>query len=479
MTGGADHAATTGRPIELRISRRWIALGGLLVLATLVRFWAMRWPPFPYDMNTWIAWGERLRDVGPNDFYAEGYFANYTPGYMYVLWLIAVVKHAFFASAGLGTYYFLHRLPALICDLAIGVVIFRLMERIVARGGYQDTTADADAWPVFPGAIAALWLFNPAVILNSAVWGQVDSVSALGMLLTIVFLLDRRSEAAMATYAVTVLIKPHAIVIAPVAGLALLLWFPRAQIIRSLAIGVVVGVVLLLPFYGLRFIPDLWDLLTSSTDGFEYSSMNLYNLWGIYGFWRDDRLSLFGPISARGFGAGLFVLGLAYGLALLWRELKRGTDRTFTLFLFSAYFSFMPVMLLTLMRERYLYAVFPFLLVFAALCYLRDGDPRPEDAPPRFLLAPMILYLVLTLLHTMNLYQVYQFYVNFESGGVPITNTLYYRIADNAKVWSVLSLLCLTAFVVLMPSWLASAEPVGEQRKAESSGDAVTAPEPA
>ncbi|MGH2602470.1 MAG: hypothetical protein ACRDJ9_24185, partial [Dehalococcoidia bacterium] len=150
-------------------------------------------------------------------------------------------------------------------------------------------------------------------------------------------------------------------------------------------------------------------------------------------------------------------------------------------------FSFMPVMLLTLMRERYLYPVFPFLLVFAAICYLRDGDPRPEDrfasltasAPPRFLLAPMILYLVLTLLHTMNLYQVYQFYVNFESGGVPVTNTLYYRIADNAKVWSVLSLLCLTAFAVLMPSWLASAEPAGGEPKAELGEGAVVAPEPA
>ncbi|MGH2369222.1 MAG: hypothetical protein ACRDI2_13585, partial [Chloroflexota bacterium] len=106
MTARTGPAAAT-KPVELRIGRRWIALGALLVLGLLVRLWAMRWPPFPYDMNTWIAWGERLREVGPNAFYAEGYFANYTPGYMYVLWLVAVFNHAFFASAGAGTYYFL------------------------------------------------------------------------------------------------------------------------------------------------------------------------------------------------------------------------------------------------------------------------------------------------------------------------------------------------------------------------------------
>lgn len=462
MSARPEQAVRRGGAIEVRVSRRWLTLGVLLLLGLIVRIWAARWPPFPYDMTTWIAWGERLRDVGPSNFYEEGYFANYTPGYMYLLWLVAQVKHLFFESAGVGTYYNLHRTPAILCDLVIAWLIFRLVERAVARLGPAVPEGE-EPWPVFPAIVAALWVFNPAVIFNAAVWGQVDSVFALPMLLAAMFLLDERPELAMLSYGIALLIKPHAIVIAPVLGLALLLWFPWQRALRSLALGAIAVILMLLPFYGVRFIPDFWDLLITAEDGFEYTSMNLWNLWGIYGLWKDDRLSLFGPISARGFGMGLFVLGFVYGLWWLWGELRRGADRTFTIFLFCSWFTFMPVMVLTLMRERYLYPVLPFLLVFAALCYLRDEQPAEErEGRQRFLIVPLMLYVALTVLHTMNLYQVYEFYLHFESGGVPATNRLYPRLADNVKVWSALSLFCLWVFALLIPSWLGRSEPPTE-----------------
>jgi dolichyl-phosphate-mannose-protein mannosyltransferase len=458
-------AGAASKPIELRISRRWIVLGGLLFLGLLVRFWAMRWPPFPFDMNTWIAWSERLRAVGPGDFYQEGYFADYTPGYLYVLWLIAEVKHALFESAGTGTYHVLQRLPATLCDLVIAVVIFRFVQQRLDRTGDGAGAATVtDDWPVLPAAVTALWLFNPAVIFNSAVWGQVDSTFTLGMLLTLVFLINGRPEAAIVSYAVAFLLKPHAITIAPVVGLALILWFPPARVARAIGLGALVGVVLLLPFFGLRFIPGLWGLLADSREQYAYTSLYSYNLWGIYGFWRDDMVSVFGPFTARGIGLGLFVLGLAYGVGLLWAELRRGADRAFTVFLFATYFAWMPVMVLTTMHERYVYPVLPFLLVFAALCYIRwSAAVEAGDSGPRFLLVPLFLCVAVTVLHTMNIYQVYEFYLYFDRGGVPTTNRLFYRIADNARVWSVLFLLCFWAFAVFMPSWLAGARREGAE----------------
>jgi hypothetical protein len=224
----------------------------------------------------------------------------------------------------------------------------------------------------------------------------------------------------------------------------------------------------------------LWDLLADSRQQYAYTSLYSYNLWGIYGFWRDDSLSLFGPLSARSVGLALFVAGLAYGIAMLWSELRRGADRAFTVFLFSTYFAFMPVMVLTTMHERYFYPVLPFLLVFASLCYIRWSEAEAAGgAIPRFLLVPLFLYLALTVLHTMNLYQVYEFYLFFDRGGVPVTNRLFYRIADNAKVWSVLFVLCFWLYLVLMPWWIAGArqeEPV--EAEAEP-GPRPLKPEPA
>lgn len=450
-------------------------LSVLLVLGLAVRFWAMRWPPFPFDMTTWIAWGERLRTVGPNHFYQEGYFADYTPGYLYVVWLIAEVKHAFFASAGTGAYQILHRLPATICDLVIAVVIFRFVEQQAARRGYASGgAADGNAWPVLPATAAALWLFNPAVIFNSAVWGQVDSTFTLAALLALVFLINGRPEAAMVSYAVAFLIKPHSITIAPVLLLGLVLWFPRERILRAIGLAVLAGVVLLVPFFGVRFIPGLWDLLMDSRQQYAYTSLYSYNLWGIYGFWKDDSLSVFGPLSARGIGLALLIMGLAYGIAMLWGEMRRGADRAFTVFLFSTYFALMPVMVLTTMHERYFYPVLPLLLVFATLCYIRWAVAETARVPPpRFLLVPLVLYLAMTVLHTINLYQVYEFYIFFNSGGVPADNSLYHRIAGSAKVWSVLFVMGFWTYVVLMPFWTA-----GAQTEGDAAAEATPTPPP-
>jgi dolichyl-phosphate-mannose-protein mannosyltransferase len=405
MTGGTNTPATITQPFRFTISRRWLVLGPLLLVGLLVRFWAMRWSPFLIDMNTFIAWGERLRQVGPSDFYQEGYFADYTPGYLYVLWLLAEVKHALVPTASSDWTYVLHRLPATICDLAIAVVLFNFIEHRLRRPAPPDRNAHVgDPWPVLPAVVAALWLFNPAVVFNAAIWGQVDAIVTLPMLLALIFLIDGRPEAATVSYVVAFLIKPHAVTIAPVVGLALFVWFPLSRALRAIGVGVLSGVIILMPFFGIRFLPGLWNLLTDSREYYAYTSLFSYNLWGIYGSWRDDRLSVFGPLSARGIGIALLIVGLTYGLIHLWRELRHGAERAYTLFLFSTYFAFMPVVVLTTMHERYIYPVLVFLLIFAALSYVRrTAEPEQSDHAPRFLLAPFVLYLALTVLHTMNL----------------------------------------------------------------------------
>ncbi|MGH2489576.1 MAG: hypothetical protein ACRDFR_08170, partial [Candidatus Limnocylindria bacterium] len=44
------------------------------------------------DITAFSAWALRLADVGPGEFYAPGYFADYPPGYMYVLWVLGEIS---------------------------------------------------------------------------------------------------------------------------------------------------------------------------------------------------------------------------------------------------------------------------------------------------------------------------------------------------------------------------------------------------
>ncbi len=91
--------------------KHYLGLTLLLVAGLLVRLWAMRYPPLPYDMPFWIAWGERMVEVGPRQFYSGDIFIDYAPGYLYVLWLIAAVKQTLLPDAGVAAYHVLHRFP--------------------------------------------------------------------------------------------------------------------------------------------------------------------------------------------------------------------------------------------------------------------------------------------------------------------------------------------------------------------------------
>ena len=68
---------------------------------------------------------------------------------MYVLWVIGALKQVF------GSSNILIKMPAIICDIATGFVIYRIADK---RFGNARASL-----------ISALYLFNPAVVMNSAI----------------------------------------------------------------------------------------------------------------------------------------------------------------------------------------------------------------------------------------------------------------------------------------------------------------------
>ena len=102
------------------------------------------------------------------------------------------------------------RLPALVADLLAGALIFR-----VSRQRYSIS---------FNVALLATcaYLFNPALIFDSAYWGQTAAVHSLFMLLSVIAVDRRRYDWAGVALAAAILTKPQAIAIAPVLGSTLI-----------------------------------------------------------------------------------------------------------------------------------------------------------------------------------------------------------------------------------------------------------------
>jgi Gpi18-like mannosyltransferase len=102
------------------------------------------------DHGTFIAWSNNLAQNGFKTFYSG--WSDYFPGYLYVLWLLGKINL-------LGIIpQMLYKLPAILIDVATGFLIHKILKDIKnEKYGLVGSV---------------LYLFNPAIFGNSALWGK-------------------------------------------------------------------------------------------------------------------------------------------------------------------------------------------------------------------------------------------------------------------------------------------------------------------
>jgi Gpi18-like mannosyltransferase len=348
-----------GRSLRLLLWRLDTPLGlaGMFGLAFLIRALIAPHVGFYGDLRLFQMWATRLDEVGPHRFYVEGQFADYPPGYLYVLWLLGKI------SSPPG--YLLLKLPAILADLGLAWIAGTFAARMAPASVKERLPVRALA--------AAAVLFNPAVIALSAVWGQVDVVPAMFVLGSLLLLFTgpqslRREIAAFLLFAVAVAMKPQAGFVLPVMLYALYRRYlrhrPRQELVDGWLAIAMTGVLSLglWAVSGLAFglgPVSLIRFYRHSASVYPVTSANAFNLWGALGFWRNDssgdHVMTIAGISALHFGTLLFVAGV---VAVLWsahRAIQRGADETRVLTVAAAASGLLAYTLLTRMHERYMF----------------------------------------------------------------------------------------------------------------------------
>jgi len=301
-----------------------LALAALLVLGFLVRLAFINADGFKNDVSTFESWSLTLAEHPLRDFFAKAGFADYPPGYFFVLWAVAhAYKALVHADPTYGLLKVAVKLPGIVMDLVDAALIFAIVRRFASL-----------AWAF--GA-AAFFALNPATVFISAYWGQVDSVAA-GLTLASLYLIliaDSRG-ARMQTLAIvgawlllasSVLIKPPAIVVVP---LYLAYAFATDDAIvrarRLVATGLgIVGSFALAYLAALAFHPGwspvgqfawLLSRYAYASGVYPYNSVNAFNLYVMAPssrFWQSDATLIPGIV------AGGHVLGLpqyAWGIGI-------------------------------------------------------------------------------------------------------------------------------------------------------------------
>ena len=350
-------------------SQTTLAFIGLLLLALLVRLLLIGTAGFPNDVQAFESWAMTLADNPTTEFYGKAGFADYPPGYFYVLWVCGHLYRALVHSdPTYGALKLIVKLPGILGDVADTALIYAIVRR------YAST-----AWAF--GA-AALFAFNPATIYISAYWGQVDSVPGALTLGSLYLMLgaDRRvgraSDLAVIgawlLLAASILVKPPATVLVPL----YLAWIfmtddaaVRARRARMSLAGAGYAIVLAylatLPFHA-GFSPIdqfawLYQRYAYAAGVYAYNSVNAFNLYVMAPsnhFWMADTVPLPNwTIGGYTFGFPMFAWGIALFVAAVVLVISRLVQRRESVALLEAamILSLGYFVLSTRMHERYIY----------------------------------------------------------------------------------------------------------------------------
>lgn len=276
------------------------------------------------------------------------------PVLLYPFWLVGRIYLRLFSPlfGQLPVSYpsalrFMLRLPALAADLLAGAIVFRVLRQ-------QPSITFRDA--LFA---AGAYLFNPAVIFDSAYWGQTQAVHALLMLLCLAAIHARAYHWGGAALAAAILTKPQAFSIAPV---VLLLTLRERGALRLVAGGVVAALFVMSPFLFAGNSATVFEEYTQTTKFHPFVAVNAHNFWWFVtggNGWSPDTNSV-GSFTFRAAGLLLFSCAVVLSLAVVWRDREK-------LFLVAAYDALAFFMLNTQIHEDHLLAMFAPLVVASAV----------------------------------------------------------------------------------------------------------------
>ncbi|MEH6586191.1 MAG: NPCBM/NEW2 domain-containing protein [Halioglobus sp.] len=322
----------------------------LLLVAAFIRIFYISAAGYERDIELFKIWSETATLHGITNIY-EKTWCDYNPGFLYVLNVIGHIYQYFSPSFERDTYLFqfLIKLPSILADLAITALIFlQLRNKLGSKPALLS---------------AAFFAFNPAIILNSAYWGQVDTVPTLIALLAIIALKEDHFRLSVALITTAILTKTQMVMLLPI---ILFVTYKRRGLVELASCLVVAWlsyVIIIFPFFIDGKAHIVVEKLLGAVGAYPFLSLNAYNFWWLIsgGTARDvlDTGYFYGLLSYK--SIGLIMLGLLFALLIHHLNKKPLSEKKIYLCCALAFFGFF--MLPTQMHERYILPALPFLLL--------------------------------------------------------------------------------------------------------------------
>ena len=341
--------------------RTWPILLLVIVFAILIRaIVAMAFEGYATDVACFKGWAITAYEYGPAGFYTSGVYADYPPGYMYILYVLGWIRDVFNIDAMGALFTLIVKLPSIVAEVVLAVFIYKTASRQIGK--------------TFGLLCAAFLLFNPAMFFNSSVWGQIDAVFILFIVLTLSHLKKENYLMGALFFSIAFLIKPQAVLFLPVVGLAYFYAVFKKGGLKKALVGIFGGAVvtaavffaMVLPFTGNQDIGWIFEKYKSTIAFYQYASLDAFNLFALVGANFVDSTQPFLMMTYSQWGTIFIALICVTVIFLQWK-----TRQHRPLFDLAAFLVISVFMLAHSMHERY---ILPALacLIFA---YVYSRDP--------------------------------------------------------------------------------------------------------
>ncbi len=336
------------------------------------------------DMTNYHGWGKYILDHGPSTIYTFSFRgqllsnANYPP---LMLWMCAFVsiltnllkslswqlnllipafpsKLVFFFEGELP-YIYIFKLILIAANIGIAIFIYKFVRDQVPKSKYAALIA------------SSLFLFNPAVIYGSTIWGQIDVLPIFFVLVAAYLLLYKKQLVfSSICLVVALLFKQTTIIFFPLYLIGVLKHFGRKDLIKSVLI---IGISLWLayiPFVGRWtnvFSPfSVYINKVQLASDNHFTTKSAWNIWVLADGLKlvDDRRPAILGISYKVFGYAVVSISLIEILFSYWRKKDKQVRKQIRSIMYGYFLiAMVSYLFLTELHERHLIQVLPFLIL--------------------------------------------------------------------------------------------------------------------
>lgn len=328
-----------------------------LCLALISRFSLALLPDRMGDITVYRSWAERVDKYGIN----SSYFQNFDPPIDYpplipdILGIIHKIyqKYDFsYFEKWCDPLNFLIRMPATISDIIISLILFLVVKK---RSNFKVAYFVMLAY----GA-------NPAIILNTAYWGQTDALHSLFLVLSIICLVYNKPELSWGFITLGVFTKPLTWPFIPLILFLTVRDYKLTRLPICFFIALSVALIILFPFIYHHNLTHIIARIITDLDVMPSISLNAHNIWWICSFGPPWVSASIQPIPGLSFRLIGIILFSVFNLFTFLKFYKMRNKDTNYLVSFSIAFAFF--MVVTHMHENHMFAIFPLL----AMIYFRD-----------------------------------------------------------------------------------------------------------